>query len=199
MREQWYRFTQRWWLNPVFFSRTYDILLLWTGVTLASIENNWSLAPWSGPVWTSSHQCTSWPFCALDGLRFFIQRQMRFITIHFFLLLTTVLFLLFFWVLARFSPGPDLPPYSVSYSHKYCTKLGTLSLSLTDIPTSITSYPIDLATVLTTYPTNIGTLLITYLTNLTIVLTTYITNLVTVHTQRPYWHKYFTNLVTLIR
>ncbi len=34
------------------------------------------------PEWTSSHQCTSWPFCPLDGLRFFIRRQMGFITVH---------------------------------------------------------------------------------------------------------------------
>jgi hypothetical protein len=24
-----------------------------------------------GPEWTNSHQCTSWPFCPPDGLRFF--------------------------------------------------------------------------------------------------------------------------------
>jgi hypothetical protein len=36
-----------------------------------------------GPEWTSSHQCTSWPFCSLDGLRFFIRRQMGFITVFF--------------------------------------------------------------------------------------------------------------------
>jgi hypothetical protein len=52
----------------------------------------------------------------------------------------------------------------------------------TDIPTQITSYPIDLATVLTTYPTNLATLLITYPTNLTTVLTTYLTDLATLHT-----------------
>jgi hypothetical protein len=51
-----------------------------------------------GPEWTSSHQCTSWPFCPLDGLHFFIQRRMGFISVHFFLPLTTVLF--FFWFLA---------------------------------------------------------------------------------------------------
>jgi hypothetical protein len=72
-------------------------------------------------------------------------------------------------------------------------------LFLTDTTTLITSYPIDLATVLTTYPTNLATLLITYPTNLTIVLTTHPINLTTLHTQPPYWHKHFTNLVTLIR
>jgi hypothetical protein len=25
-----------------------------------------------GPEWTSTHQCSSWPFCPQDGLRFFI-------------------------------------------------------------------------------------------------------------------------------
>jgi len=106
---------------------------------------SWSLGSWtrllqptpsspthSWPEWTSSHQCTSWPFCPLDGLRFFIPRQMVVITVHFFLLLTTVPFFFFFFffsffrVLGRFSPGPDLPPCSLSYPHKYCTNLGTL-------------------------------------------------------------------------
>jgi len=61
------------------------------------------------------------------------------------------------------------------------------------------SYPIDVATVLTTYPTNLATLLTTYPTNLTIVLITYPTDLTILHTQSLYWHKYFTNLITLIR
>ncbi len=52
------------------------------------------------PEWTSSHQCTSWPFCPLDALHFFIRRRMGFMTIHFFLLLTIVLF--FFWFLVVF-------------------------------------------------------------------------------------------------
>ncbi len=74
---------------------------------------------------------TSWPFCPADGLRFFIRRRMRFITIHFFLLLTTVLFFLFsfFWFFGRFSLGPDLThsyPAHFFYPHKYCTNLGTL-------------------------------------------------------------------------
>jgi hypothetical protein len=68
-----------------------------------------------------------------------------------------------------------------------------------DIVALITSYPIHLAIVLTTYPTNLATLLITYPTNLTIVLTTDPTDLATLHTQPPYRHKYFTNLVTLIK
>jgi len=75
--------------------------------------------------WTSNHQCTSWPFYPLDRLRFFIQRQMGFITVHFFLLLTTVLFFSFL-VPDRFSRGPNLPPCSLSYLHKYSTNLDTL-------------------------------------------------------------------------
>jgi hypothetical protein len=51
----------------------------------------------------------------LDGVHFFIWRQMGFITVHFFLLLITVSFFSFFLVLGRFSPGPDLPPCSLSY------------------------------------------------------------------------------------
>ncbi len=108
----------------------------------------------------------------------------------------------FFLVLGHFSLRPNLP-------HSYPTHLSTLGsttptlvpylLSPTNIATLITNYPIDLATVLTTYPTNLATLLITYHTNLTIVLTTYPTDLATLHTQPPYWHKYFTNLITLIR
>jgi hypothetical protein len=53
------------------------------------------------PEWISTHQCTSWSFCPLNGLRFFIGRRMGFMTVHFFLLLTIVLF--FFLVPARFS------------------------------------------------------------------------------------------------
>jgi hypothetical protein len=44
------------------------------------------------PEWTSSHQCTSWSFCPLDGLRFFIRHQMGFIAVHFFLLLIITFF-----------------------------------------------------------------------------------------------------------
>jgi hypothetical protein len=66
-------------------------------------------APPSGARVNQQHQCTSCPFCPLDGLRFFIRHQMGFITILFFLLLTTVLFLFFFFLLCdRFSLGPDL-------------------------------------------------------------------------------------------
>jgi len=82
----------------------------------------------------------------------------------------------------------------------YHTNLTTvLTTYPTDIATLITSYPIDLVTILITYPTNLATLLITYHTNLTIVLTTYSTDIATLHTQSPYWHEYFTNLITLIR
>ncbi len=67
-----------------------------------------STSPW--PEWISTHQCTSWPFCPLDGLHFFIGRRMGFMTVHFFLLLTIVLF--FFLVPARFSL--DLTPHIVT-------------------------------------------------------------------------------------
>jgi len=50
------------------------------------------------PEWTTSHQWTSWPFCPLDWLRFFIQCQMGFITVLFFFwLLTIVLFFFSFF------------------------------------------------------------------------------------------------------
>jgi hypothetical protein len=52
---------------------------------------------WYGPERISTHQCTSWPFCPPDGLRFFIWRRMGLITVDFFLLLTTVLFFSFFF------------------------------------------------------------------------------------------------------
>jgi hypothetical protein len=71
-------------------------------------------------------KCISWPFCPLDGVHFFIWRKMGFITVHFFLLLTTVPFSFFSLVLGRFSPGPDLLPCSLSYPPKYCTNLDTL-------------------------------------------------------------------------
>jgi hypothetical protein len=78
----------------------------------------------------NSHQCTSWPFCPLDGLRFFIRRQMGFITIDFFLLLTTVLFFFFFFFFCFWSFFLDLTSHvatcSLSYPHKYCTNLGIL-------------------------------------------------------------------------
>jgi hypothetical protein len=50
------------------------------------------------PKWTSNHQCTSWLFCPLDGLHFFIQHQMGFIIVHFFLPLIVVLFFGLFFV-----------------------------------------------------------------------------------------------------
>jgi hypothetical protein len=80
-------------------------------------------SPGWGVEWINSHQCTSWPFCPPDGLRFFIRRQMGLITVDLFLLLTTVLS--FFLVPGRFSwtrPHTYLP-CSLSYSHKYCTNL----------------------------------------------------------------------------
>jgi len=148
--------------------------------------------------WTSSHQCTSWSFCPLDGLCFFIQHQMQFIIVHLFLLLTIVLFF-FFWFLVVF-------PLDLTYHHACFPTIISIAptlvlylLSPTDIVTLITNYPINLATILTTYPTNLATLFITYPINLTIVLTTYLVDLATLHTQPSYWHKYFTNLVTLIR
>jgi hypothetical protein len=119
----------------------------------------------------------------------------------FFLLLTTVLFFSFL-LYGCFPPGPDLTPSYPAHFPTFISTAPTLVpylLSPTDIATLITSYPIDLPTVLTTYPTNLATLLITYPTNLTTVLTTYPTDLATLHTQPLYWHKYFTNLVTLIR
>jgi hypothetical protein len=139
-----------------------------------------SLWPWSshcyrpkstlpGPEWINSHQCTNWPFCPLDGLRFFIWRRMGPITVDFFLLLTTVFFL-FFLFLAIFL-GPDL---TLSYLAHFPTLISIAPtlvpylLSPTDTTTLITSYLTDLAIILTTYPTNLATLLITYPTNLTI-------------------------------
>jgi len=112
---------------------------------------------------------------------------MGFIIVHFFLLLTIVLFVLV--VFGHFSPRPNL-------THSYLAHFPTLIsiaptlvpylLSLIDIATLITSYRINLTTILTTYPTNLTTLLITYLTNLTIVITTYPTNLTTLHAKPPY-------------
>ncbi len=129
------------------------------------------VSDWNRPEWTGSHQCTSWPFCSLDGLHFFIRRRMGFISVHFFLLLITVLFFLFLFLFLSVFPGPDL-------THTYPAHFPTLVsiaptlvpylLSPTDTATLITSYPTDLAIVLTTYPTNLVTLLITYPTNLTI-------------------------------
>jgi len=176
-------------------------LLTWT-------LQGWSLLPQSlfheriGPEWTSNHQCTSWLFYPLDRLHFFIRHQMGFITIHFFLLLTIVLFFFFLGVLGRFSHGPNLTHSYLAHFPTFISIALTLIpylLPLTNIITVITSYPIDLATVLTTNPTNLATLLTTYFTNLTIVLITYPIDLNTLHTQPFYWHKYFTNLITLIR
>jgi len=98
----------------------------------------------------------------------------------FFFWLLIIVFFYFIWFVTVFSPGPDL-------THSYLVHFPTLvSITPTLVPYLLS-------------PTNIATLLITYLTNLTIVLNTYPTNLTTLHTQPPYWHKYFTNLVPLIR
>jgi len=70
---------------------------------------------------------------------------MGFITVHFFLLLITVPFL-FFLVLGRFSPGPDLPPCSLSYLLSAAPTFVLYLLSLTEIVTLIISYAIHLAT-----------------------------------------------------
>jgi hypothetical protein len=93
---------------------------------------------------------------------------MGFITVHFFLLLTIVLFS-FVLFLAIF-PRPDLThtyPYHFPALISIAPTLVPYLLSPIDTATLITSYPTDLATVLTTYPTNLATLLITYPTNLT--------------------------------
>jgi len=78
-----------------------------------------------GPEWINSHQCTSWPFCPLDGLHFFIRHRMGFMTIHFFLLLTIVLL---FFGSCSFFPKPDLThSYPIHFSTlftflpSYCT------------------------------------------------------------------------------
>ncbi len=109
-------------------------------------------------------------------------------------------FSLFFLLCSRFPPRLNL---TLSYPTHFPPSLHQpwylYLLSPTNIATLITRYPIDLVTVLATYPINLATLLITYLINSTIVLTTYPTDLATLHTQPLYWHKYFTNLITLIR
>jgi hypothetical protein len=105
-------------------------------------------------------------------------------------------------VLGRFSLGLNLTHNYPAHFPTLISTTPTLVLYLlcpTHIATLITSYPIDLATVRTTHTTNLATLLITYPTNLTIVLITYPTDLATLHTQPPYWHKYFTNLIILIK
>jgi len=111
------------------------------------------------------------------------------------------IFFHFHFVLSRFSPVPNLTHSYLIHLLTFISITPTLVPYLlfpTNIAILITNYPIDLATILTTYPTNMATLLITYLINLITILITYPTNLVTLYTQPPYWHKYFTNLVTLI-
>jgi hypothetical protein len=70
-----------------------------------------------GPKWSNNHQCTSWLYCPLDGLCFFIQHQMGFITIHFFRCWP----LYVFWGVCSwfFFPRPDL-------THSYPTHLFTI-------------------------------------------------------------------------
>jgi hypothetical protein len=70
-------------------------LIFWLGCEALGLE------------WISNHQCTNWPFCPLDGLHFFIQHKMGFITVHFFSVLTMVLFLLGF-AFNCFFLGPNL-------------------------------------------------------------------------------------------
>jgi hypothetical protein len=98
-----------------------------------------------GAKWTSSHQCISWPFCALDGLRFFIRHKVGFIKILFSLLLTIVFFLFFYWFCGHFSLRPDLPPRYLAHFPTLLNTAPTLVLyllSLSNIATLITSYPI---------------------------------------------------------
>jgi hypothetical protein len=77
---------------------------------------------------------------------------MGFISVHFFLLLTTVLFFLGSW---PFFPGPNL---THSYLAHFFTLIGIATtlvpylLSPTDTTTLVISYPIDLATVLVATP-----------------------------------------------
>jgi hypothetical protein len=99
-------------------------------------------------------------------------------------------------VLGHLSPGPDLRDSYPIHLHTLINTTPTLVPYITNL---IASYPIDVATILITYPTNLATLLITCPTNLTIVLTIYPTNLATIYTQPPSLHKYYTNLITLIR
>jgi hypothetical protein len=83
-------------------------------------------------------------------------------TVHFFLLLTIVLFFFGSW---SFFPGPDLTHSYPAHFFTFISTAPTLVpylLSPTDTTTLITSYLIDLAIVLITYPTNLATLLITY-------------------------------------
>jgi hypothetical protein len=67
------------------------------GIYAALLQPSLSIPPFQGPEWINSHQCTSWPFCPLDGLRFFIRHRMGLIIVDFFLLLTTVLFFFCFF------------------------------------------------------------------------------------------------------
>ncbi len=112
---------------------------------------------------------------------------MGFITVHFFLLLISVFKNFnFFGCLAVFPLDLTCHPAHFLTLISTAPTLVPYLLSLTDIATPITSYPIDLTIILITYPTNLATLLITDPTNLTIVLTTYLTDLAIRHTQTPY-------------
>jgi len=55
-------------------------------------------------------------------------------------------FFSFFLVIGLFSPGPDLPPCSLSYLLSVAPTFVPYLLSPTNIATLITSYVIDLAT-----------------------------------------------------
>ncbi len=85
------------------------------GTLWGTCQDLWNPLLWTPlpqPEWTSSYQCTSWPFCPLDGLHFFIWRKMGFITALFSLLLTIVfLFIYLFLLCGRFPPpGLDFTP-----------------------------------------------------------------------------------------
>ncbi len=100
-----------------------------------------------------------------------------------------IFIIIIIFLCGHFSPGPDLPPRYPAHFFTLLNIAPTLVpylLSLTNIATLITSYPIDLTIVLTTYPTNLAILLITYPTNLTIILITYPSDLATLHTQPLY-------------
>ncbi len=160
-------------------------------VTNASVGH---YVPWMGYVFSLGGR---WgPFFFSAGLCFFIRRQVGSISFR----CWSLYYYYYFFCSSSFFSWSDI-------THNYHIYLLTLVstappwvaylLSLADIITLTTSYVLDLVTVLSTYPTNLATLLIIYPTNLTTILTMYLTNLSTFHTRPRYWHKYFTNLITL--
>jgi hypothetical protein len=86
---------------------------------------------------------------------------MGFMTVHFFFMLTIVLFFL-----GSYS-------FSLDLTSHIATMFTFLPCSLFYLATVLTTYPTNLATVLTTYPINLATVLITYPTNLATLLITY--------------------------